>query len=385
MVTDDGKAILLGMDDTCFCDTLVTLLARASTGVTDEPPLLLLWQPWVLQRLQQIRTRASHVYFGVFLGPLRLACPGRIYPPELVEAMHTVSAEALEGGAGDVPTDVFLADAETFFAEGEERGLDPGWDTLAEHYTVRPGEFTVVTGIGSHMKSTWLQNLCVNLGREGWRFGVWSAEHHPRGQLARLLLEQYTGLTWSRDYFKSEPGEFRRGMAWVSDHFHVIHAPAEAQPTVPWLLAVARAQVERYGIQGLVLDPWNEIEHVYSRSETQYISECLSQVRRFARTHNVHVWIVAHPTKMQKAKDGDYAGTYPPPTPYDIAGSAHWHNKADNCLSIWRDVQEDSRQVEVHVQKVRNRAVGRPGLVRLQYTGRRFESVRHGEARTWES
>jgi hypothetical protein len=46
----------------------------------------------------------------------------------------------------------------------------------------------------------------------------------------------------------------------------------------------------------------------------------LSQIRRFARLHTVHVWVIAHPTKMQKAEKGPYAGLYPPPTPYDISG-----------------------------------------------------------------
>jgi twinkle protein len=55
------------------------------------------------------------------------------------------------------------------------------------------------------------------------------------------------------------------------------------------------------------------------------------------------------------------------PTPYDVAGSAHWRNKADNCIAIWRDTAKDTRTVEVHVQKVRKKSVGKVGMATLVY------------------
>ena len=83
----------------------------------------------------------------------------------------------------------------------------------------------------------------------------------------------------------------------------------------------------------------------------------------------MHVWLVAHPTKVKPKDDG----TYPIPNPYDISGSAHWRNKADCCLSIWRDAGAVQNQVEVHVQKIRFREVGQVGMVTLTWdpaTGR---------------
>ena len=60
-------------------------------------------------------------------------------------------------------------------------------------------------------------------------------------------------------------------------------------------------------------------------------------------------------------------------TAYDIAGSAHWRNKADNILSVWRDVSASDDRVQVHVQKIRFRGVGRVGKIELVFdplTGR---------------
>ena len=85
----------------------------------------------------------------------------------------------------------------------------------------------------------------------------------------------------------------------------------------------------------------------------------------------MHVVIVAHPTKLRKDKNG----SYPVPTPYDISGSAHWRNKADNAISVYRPNMTDYKDpsFEIHVQKIRFIEVGRVGKADLRYdyiTGR---------------
>ena len=114
-----------------------------------------------------------------------------------------------------------------------------------------------------------------------------------------------------------------------------------------------------------MLDPWNEFDHrrPATLTETEYISECLGKLRRFARSHQLHIWLVAHPMKLRRREDE----TYPVPTPYDISGSAHWRNKADNCLCVWRDEQNPQDPVKLYVQKIRFREVGTVGVVDLQF------------------
>ncbi|NCB40116.1 MAG: hypothetical protein EOM80_15255 [Erysipelotrichia bacterium] len=54
---------------------------------------------------------------------------------------------------------------------------------------------------------------------------------------------------------------------------------------------------------------------------------------------------------------------YEVPTPYDIAGSANWRNKADNCLTVYRNPET----VDVLVQKIRVKEVGRIGMATFKY------------------
>lgn len=368
------------LNDQSFCDMLLHLV---EVGDSIDDALEPLWQPVHLARLRQIHQRAPHLYYGSFLGPLRRRYPGYVFPRDILDSMRGVEA-AEDGRTGDLPADPWHRRTRVLYHQGIRPGVSPGWPNVAQYYTVRPGDLTIVTGHSSSMKSTWIHALCVNVARwHGWRFGVFAPEHYPSEYLGTLLVEHRAGMDLSTMPLET----FEDSMTWVADHFHPIEPPEEVPPTLSYLLAVARYQVDTYGINGLVLDPWNELDHQFGRgqSETQYISECLSRIRRFARHHGVHVWILAHPAKMQRANVGPYAGKYPPVRPYDINGSAAWYAKADNCISIWRDVDEDSHTLELHIQKIRHRAVGRIGVTELVLREYAFIPKEVQEVPTWHN
>ena len=159
----------------------------------------------------------------------------------------------------------------------------------------------------------------------------------------------------------------KQAQEFIKEHFQYIMP--EEDFTFENILMLARACVYRDGIKAVVLDPWNELEHKRPNgmTETEYISSALSKIRRFARLHEVHFWVVAHPTKLQKIVDKKGHATYPVPTPYDISGSSHWRNKADNCITVWRDLNLNNDLVEIHVQKIRFKENGQPGKVTLKF------------------
>lgn len=263
---------------------------------------------------------------------------------------------------------------DAIYEQGLPGGEATGWTAMDGLYSVRPGEWTVLTGIPNSGKSEWLDALMVNLARRlGWCFAVFSPENQPLELHASKILEKWAGKPF-RDgpTPRMDPQTKDAGKAWMQDHFKFV-LPEE--PTLDSVLNLARELVYRHGIKGLVIDPWNELEHSRpaNLTESEYISQCLTRARRFAREHGVHLWIVAHPTKLRKDEDGNY----PVPTPYDISGSAHWRNKADNALSVWRGLNDKHNQVvQVHVQKVRFREVGSVGTAELVYeraTGRYFD------------
>lgn len=271
---------------------------------------------------------------------------------------------------GIIRINQLIAAVDLLYTDGLRPGLSPGWQSVGRHYRPRAGELTIVTGVPSHGKSQFISALIVNLAKEhGWRIAAFSPEHYPLERYVALLLELYTGKPFASPYGRMDHKELGNGLGWLYEHFYFLMPEEDQDPTIANLLMLTKILVFRHGINGLVLDPWNEIEHQRPErmTETEYISQTLSQLRRFARQHSVHIWLVAHPTKLTKALKGRYEGKYPPPTPYDIAGSSNFRNKADNCLTVWRDLESDNPEVEVHVQKIRYRENGRPGVAVLGF------------------
>ena len=263
-----------------------------------------------------------------------------------------------------------------------ETGLTPGhstgWSTLDPHYTVKLGQWTLLTGVPGHGKTNWLDHLLVHLAtldEDPWRFVVFSAEVSPDLHTVDLL-EKIADKPFRRGptarMTKLEAEQHFRSV--VERSFRFIDADAYDDLTVDRILEITEQVARAEPIKGLVIDPWNEVVHTWAAeriTETIYISTMLGKIRRFARRLNVHVWIVAHPKSPEK----DKSGNYPVPTPYDVAGGAHWRNKADNAICVWRSITEDGDQpeVDIHVQKIRRREIGRIGKVTLLYdkvTGR---------------
>lgn len=257
---------------------------------------------------------------------------------------------------------------EYLYEFGLERGVLTGWPSLDVNYTVKAGQMTIVTGIPGHGKSSLLDAMLVNLARlHDWRFGLFSPENQPIERHYASLMEKHIGAPFDHGPTKRiTPEQKNTAKSWLNDHFKVLLPDEEnGNWSVDGVLALAKVLVYRYGIRGLVIDPWNELDHSRPSqiTETDHISASLTKIRRFARLNGVHIWIVAHPTKLEPRQDGKY----PVPTPYMIAGGAHWRNKADNALSIYRNVgEEDDDICDVHVQKIRFKEVGRVGVVSLR-------------------
>lgn len=263
------------------------------------------------------------------------------------------------------------------------RGQSTGWEKLDEIYRVAPSQLTVVTGMPGSGKSEWLDALCVNLAERGrWCFAMYSPENYPTATHVAKLVEKrmrkpYTlGVT---DRMTRE--EYREGMLWVLEHFLWLDTALKS----PEVLIEAATHYGGGAKLGVVLDPWNTLEHQRGgMSETDYISFILSEVIKLTRDAGAHVWLVVHPSKIQR----DQGGKRPVPTPYDLAGSAHWYNKADNIICVHREqfAKEPKQEVEIHVQKVRSKAYGHVGMMYLRYdkvTGRYFEVDDNALAEEW--
>jgi twinkle protein len=250
---------------------------------------------------------------------------------------------------------------------GLPKGSLTGWPSLDALYTVGMGQWTVVTGTPNSGKSEWVDALMVNLAKsEPWRFLIYSPENWPLELHHAKILEKYLGKPFTPGPTeRMDEEELDAGEEWMRGKF------VFCKPNSPDIVSIMDEAIDHVVSMGgnwktgVVIDPWNQLEHCRPQHQTmtEYVSQTLSLVIDRVREFNVHLWLVAHPAKMRKDKDGKY----PIPTPHDIADSAHFWNKADNCITVWRDQVEGSQDVDIHVQKVRFKHIGRIGLCTLMY------------------
>lgn len=269
-----------------------------------------------------------------------------------------------------------LGAVQNLWERGLPRGSLTGWPSVDPLYTVAPGQMTIVTGWPSSGKSEWLDALLVNLARQSWKFAMFSFENQPVQLHISKLLEKFTGKPFGDGPTERMSAEEVEDYTEVIDQSFAFADAAHGALTAKEIIEEAEGWLSKFpnNPRGLVIDPWNEIEHwrPVNLSETEYVSATLSYIRRWARKHSVHVWVVAHPQKVRREE-----GKLPIPRPDMISGSQHWWNKADCCVTVYRDFEKpDSRDIDVHVQKCRFKHIGKIGLATLRYdvvTGRYSE------------
>jgi len=242
------------------------------------------------------------------------------------------------------------------YETGYGRGLTSGWEILDEFYTLRPGELTVVTGTPGSGKTSWLTALCANAAeRHDWRFAMCTMENPPTTQIINLA-EIYLGLPFGEGPSeRMSKAQLDTALGWAERHFHIIH-PDHDGCTIEFILEKARVAVMRYGIKGLVIDPWNRIESASGTTDPNYIANALSRIHSFCKNQGVHVWLVAHPTKPNQFTNGSL---------YSIAGSANFYNMVDNGIIVVRN--RETNLTEIKIEKVRFRNTGKIGSVTLKF------------------
>jgi twinkle protein len=235
-------------------------------------------------------------------------------------------------------------------------GLSPDLDA---HFRLYPGAFVVATGIPNMGKSVIIKQIAVQMARlHGWHTVMFPGEEPVKPYLWNSLRTQY--LKKHRSKWTSE--EAASADKFISSHFQIIaNDPRddEDEIDIEFLLDKAATSVFRHNTKMLIIDPWNELEHQQGKhfSTTEYTGEAIRKLKRFARSFDVCVVVVAHPKKMEAGKQ---------PGLYDIADSAHWANKPDLALVVHSDDPFGIHR-NIIIPKVRFAAAGKKGSVEMTF------------------
>ena len=241
-----------------------------------------------------------------------------------------------------------------------KRPLSIGIPGFENHFNIRLGDFSVVTGIPGHGKTAFVNDvMCRMVVNHGFKIAVASFEQEPQTDHLRALH------TWHAGKLQKDmsPEEREKADKWINGNFIFIVPGDDDDVTLEWTLERAATAVIRHGAKMVIIDPWNEMDHARPQgmSLTEYTGFAIKQFKKFAKKYGVHVLVVAHPAKMHREKDGEY----PVPTLYDISDSAHWYNKVDAGIVVYRG--EDGDFVRIAKSKYHGE-IGKPGTVDVKFS-----------------
>ena len=252
----------------------------------------------------------------------------------------------------------FYEEVDDIYEKGIGSGASTGYTEVDPLYTVVEGQLTVVTGHPSSGKSEFVDQIMINIAKnKGWKFGICSFENEPRIHIAKLISKHMGKPFFDGVTPKLTKEELEEGKKFVQDHFSFLYQADGSLSSLDSIMERMKVAVMRHGIRGVVVDPYNYISKENVTSETDWISDMLTTLRVFAQAHGIHIWFVAHPTKMMRKDDG----TVPPPKGYDISGSASWFAKADIGLTVHRPNPSTSSMSQILIWKCRFSWVGSIG------------------------
>lgn len=238
-----------------------------------------------------------------------------------------------------------------------------GWQKLDKIVRLRTGYMMIISGYPSRGKSTFVDNLLINLSKQyGLKHLIASFENVAATHF-NTLLEMYLEQPLYKIMGEDGAELCRNGQpfSFLSEHFY--RFDISKLWTIDEICERTELAVKKYGIKTLVIDPYNRLNNNYKDREDKYIGSILSKLSMLAKRLDILIIFVAHPKKP----DGEKT-----PNMYSISGSGDWYNMADYGIIIHRDRLQNgklSNTPKIFVEKVKNFFLGEPsgGEILLHY------------------
>jgi twinkle protein len=239
--------------------------------------------------------------------------------------------------------------------------------------SLMPPELVIITGKPGSGKSEFATILGCNLanysGAKGCILQFEDRAARVRDTVLRYALNNVPNVTLADEAY-----------AWAGHWIRAIEPEQsidEPPRNLKWLTEVLKEARQRHDCRWAVLDPWNELEHLFDKGQTEasYTNDALRYIKRLSRALNMVIMIVVHPTK-----EGGRQKEIEDLSLYDISGGAAWYNKADHGFIIHR-VDQAKQELYCKLDKSKDHMImGRPGIVQLRYDpGRsRYSGVKMG-------
>lgn len=274
------------------------------------------------------------------------------------------------------PKDVIFGEdvkekALNIYHKGYDRINGIGVYQFDDYFKLKPGEITLLTGIGNYGKSSfWGWVMLMRMIKFDDRFAVFSPESNPAEEFYHDMVETLLGCNCTPGYSdRPTQQSYEAAYDFISKRIFFVY-PKDIDPSPDYIKERFLEMIIKEKVTGVLIDPFNQLTNDYKSAggrSDKYLETFLSDCTRFAQINTVFFIIIAHPKLLKKESDGNY----PCPDVFDIADGAMWNNKMDNILVYHRpNHQKDpgGPLCELHTKKIRRqKTVGKKGVVEFEY------------------
>lgn len=207
---------------------------------------------------------------------------------------------------------------------------------LKEVFTVMRGHLITGTGIPSHGKSNFTEWYVLNLIKDyGMKASFFSPEHHPFELHHTSFIEKVFAKNFFYDNLECpriSKNEIIKYYEWAEEKIYLTGTEKGEFPTWDWIFEKFKEQMFSFGIDIFVIDAFNKLGFNGKGNKLDQINDVLTKLTMFAQMNNVIIFLIAHPTKMQKNAEGLYNS----PSLYDVSGSSDFRNQTHDGFSVYR-------------------------------------------------
>lgn len=262
----------------------------------------------------------------------------------------------------------FESELDSYFEHGLPQGKTIGIPELDEKIRWMTGHYATVTGSPASGKSEFIDFICAKLNLiEKWKIGYYSPESAPLAVHFSKVFSKFSGFKFGKKYNASESDRYTIQDYIKENYFWV--SPVD-DISLDEILSKFEYLVKAKGCKVFVIDPFNRIEtdQDYSFDKLLYIKKVLKKIISFVKKNDALLFLIAHPTKLQKNKDGKY----PIASMYDISGSADFNNMTSYGISVRREQKDETLEFlshgQVAISKAKlNETMGNTGIWDFRY------------------
>src|SRR5262249_27758740 len=156
------------------------------------------------------------------------------------------------------------------------------------------------------------------------------------------------------------PEETEKATEWLRRSVVFIQKKKRELMTGRRLIEVIEYAVKVYGLNMVIIDPFNEIDHSFDRStqKTEYIANFIMELKDLSDSYKIVIICSCHPpSEVMRYRMRSENTIY---TLADVADSSHFANKSDIGLCFWRPNDLENTTI-MNIDKIKNTELyGRP-------------------------